>query len=164
MPARAHFVCTFEGCGKRHEAKGLCSGHYIQQRGGRPLTPLQEPRPRHGHSKDPLFTRWCSIKDRTSNPASSDYHNYGGRGIRLHAPWAASFAAFRDGINSTIGPRPGTGREYHLDRADNSGHYEPGNLRWSTPAENCRNKRTVRTMQREIDALRAELEAYRAGA
>lgn len=36
-------ICSFEGCEKPHEAKGLCSGHYQQVRKGNPLRPLQKP-------------------------------------------------------------------------------------------------------------------------
>jgi len=28
MNARTHFVCTVDGCGKPHDAKGLCRSHY----------------------------------------------------------------------------------------------------------------------------------------
>ena len=54
------------------------------------------------------------------------------------ATWRNSFAAFlRD-----VGFHPGA--RYSLDRIDNSGHYEPGNVRWATPYEQARNKRTVK--------------------
>lgn len=35
-------LCSFEGCTKTYEAKGLCISHYSQQRRGRPLTPIGE--------------------------------------------------------------------------------------------------------------------------
>jgi len=34
-------VCTFDGCDAPHSARGLCSGHWAQQRAGRELKPLQ---------------------------------------------------------------------------------------------------------------------------
>lgn len=37
-----------------------------------------------------------------------------------------------------LGPRPDG---MTLDRIDPNGHYEPGNVRWATIAEQCRNKR-----------------------
>lgn len=36
--------CTFEGCGKPNMAKGLCMGHYAQQRRGTVLHPITDPR------------------------------------------------------------------------------------------------------------------------
>lgn len=33
-------LCTFEGCGRPHIAKGYCWGHYKQLRSGKPLAPL----------------------------------------------------------------------------------------------------------------------------
>lgn len=35
-------------------------------------------------------------------------------------------------------------RSLHLDRIDNNGHYEPGNLRWATPRENNMNRRNTK--------------------
>lgn len=37
--------CSLEGCGRPVMARGLCAGHYTQQRRNRPLSPLQKRRP-----------------------------------------------------------------------------------------------------------------------
>ena len=34
-------ICSFPGCGRPHNAKGLCSPHGTMQRAGQPLRPLQ---------------------------------------------------------------------------------------------------------------------------
>ncbi len=35
-------TCRFKGCGRPDVARGLCAGHYQQQRRGAALTPLRE--------------------------------------------------------------------------------------------------------------------------
>lgn len=35
-------LCDFEGCSRKHYARGWCSGHYQQRAAGRPLAPLAE--------------------------------------------------------------------------------------------------------------------------
>jgi hypothetical protein len=41
-------TCTYEGCYKRHEAKGLCKYHYEQRRRGSELTDLADLRLKQG--------------------------------------------------------------------------------------------------------------------
>ncbi|MBL6458831.1 hypothetical protein JMJ55_26215 [Belnapia sp. T6] len=89
--------------------------------------------------RDPLYDTCAGIKARCLNPRSSNYAAYGGRGIRLHEPWAQSPPAFLEGLKAEIGPRPSP--NHSIDRIDNDGHYEPGNLRWATSSEQLLNRR-----------------------
>lgn len=37
-------TCRFDGCGRKVVVRGLCRGHYSQERAGRPLRPIQQPK------------------------------------------------------------------------------------------------------------------------
>lgn len=83
----------------------------------------------------PEYVLWVQIKQRTGNSNDRSFPSYGGRGIRMHPPWAKSYEEFFAYIGRRPSPR------HSLDRKDNDGHYEPGNVRWATPVEQSRNKR-----------------------
>lgn len=70
---------------------------------------------------------------------ASNFKNYGGRGIKIHGPWCDDYPAFRDYVLTTIGDHPGDG--FSLDRIDNNGHYEPGNIRWADRKTQMANRR-----------------------
>lgn len=73
-----------------------------------------------------------NIRYRCNNPKQTYYENYGGRGIKclIKSP---------DEIVSAIGKWPGKG--YSIDRINNDGHYEIGNIRWATPKQQANNRR-----------------------
>ena len=73
---------------------------------------------------------------RCCNPAHSDYHDYGGRGIIVCKPWR-KFAKFY----SDMGLRPDG---LTLDRANTNGNYSLSNCRWATSQQQANNKRTNR--------------------
>lgn len=89
------------------------------------MTPDQRARKLY---KTPEYIIWQNIKARCFNSSSPHYHNYGGRGITMYQPWIAKPLLFYIYLNSTIGLKP---QDKSLDRIDNSGNYEPGNLRWA---------------------------------
>lgn len=79
-----------------------------------------------------MYNAWRTMRARCSNPTHENYRYYGGRGVRVCARWE-SFENFL----ADMGERP-EGKE--IDRINNNGHYEPGNCRWVTHAENVRNR------------------------
>jgi hypothetical protein len=92
----------------------------------------------HGQSgRTSEYLAWASMKNRCLNPNNKDYPYYGGRGIMIYEPWIDSFEAFY----AYIGPKPS--RNHSLDRWPNNdtGHYEPGNIRWATRKEQSNNTR-----------------------
>lgn len=80
---------------------------------------------------------------RCTDSANDSYARYGGRGIAVCDEWRHDFQAFHDYVTQL--PNYGE-KDYTLDRIDNNGNYEPGNVRWATPTQQNRNTRTNRTI------------------
>ncbi len=79
------------------------------------------------------YRTWAGMKTRCLNRRSSQWENYGGRGIKVCKRWRESFANFM----KDMGPRPSS--NHSLDRVNNNGNYIKHNCRWATQAEQSRN-------------------------
>ena len=71
---------------------------------------------------------WRAMKTRCYCKKYHSYNRYGGRGIKVCDEWLNDCQAFLD----YIGNKPEPKSKYSLDRIDNNGNYEPGNVKWST--------------------------------
>jgi hypothetical protein len=98
---------------------------------------LRERNRTHGHAarggKHPLYGTWQNMRNRCENPNVGEWKNYGGRGIAVCERWH-KFENFL----ADVGERP---NGMTLDRIDNDGDYEPGNVKWSSRPEQMRNRR-----------------------
>lgn len=92
---------------------------------------------RHGFSRWPEYHIWREMKERCFNEKHPAFHCYGGRGITVDSSWVSDFAAFI----SDVGRRPEGG--YSIERINNDGNYEPGNVAWIPRSLQGRNKRGV---------------------
>lgn len=92
----------------------------------------------HGHTKGgkatPEFIAWCDMRRRCEDPTREGYENYGGRGIVVCERWR-DFEAFI----ADVGLRPDP--TLSLDRIDNDGNYQPGNVRWTDRSTQNSNQR-----------------------
>lgn len=104
------------GCdSKRYEIKH-------EKRGSRPESKVN----------NPTYRAYKAAKNRCTNPNNAAYKWYGGRGIEFR------FNSFNELVED-IGERPDA--SLSLDRINNDGHYEKGNIRWATREQQIKNKR-----------------------
>jgi hypothetical protein len=108
----------------------------------------------HGMSGHPYYHCWVAMMYRCYNPKAQNYANYGGRGIGVYESWHDA-GVFLTWLDANLGPRPAG---FSLDREDNNGNYEPGNVRWADKNTQLKNKRTVASLQAQIDDLKRQLE------
>ena len=90
----------------------------------------------HGLSGHDRYAAWGQMVSRCENPSNEQYKDYGGRGIKVCPEWH-DVATFIADIERLIGPRPDG---MTLDRIDNNGNYEQGNVRWADSWQQAHNK------------------------
>jgi len=107
----------------------------------------------HGHRHHELYQTWVGIRQRCNNPKNPNFRGYGGRGIKVSPRWE-DLATFIQDVEAEIGPRP---EGMSLDRKDNDGNYEPGNVQWTTPTGQLLNRRSVHVLTERIIELEARV-------
>lgn len=124
-------------CGNFHEASrdSLMSGS-TKSCGCLQRNPVHQSRLTHGASRKGRVTAeyrtFTAAKRRCNRPTASNYQRYGGRGIRF------LFESFEQ-FYAELGPKPTP--KHSINRIDNDGNYEPGNVEWATPSQQRRNQR-----------------------
>jgi hypothetical protein len=93
----------------------------------------------HGMTGTRIHTIWNGMRERCKNKKANNYHNYGGRGIKVCDRWL-DFSNFYEDMGN-----PPDGMS--LDRKDNNGNYEPLNCRWATRKEQNNNTSVNRFLE-----------------
>lgn len=92
------------------------------------------------NKRHPEARALLNARARCVNPKDHAYNGYGARGIR--------FDLTLDSLLLDIGLRPSN--HFSLDRIDNDGNYEVGNIRWATRSQQQRNRRKPRSYKRTL--------------
>jgi hypothetical protein len=111
-----------------------------------------------------LCNRISACLNRCHNPNDKGYPNYGGRGIRVWEPWRNGREGRRAFLAYLVTLPAWDVPAMELDRIDVDKGYEPGNLRFISKADNCRNKRSVRQLQERVQEFERRLRHCSCGA
>lgn len=95
---------------------------------------------KHGGSKERLYGVWQNMISRCYKPNNSHFSRYGGRGIKICDEWRNDYAAFRKWAMANGYDPDAPFGECTIDRINNDAGYSPDNCRWTTLAEQMKNK------------------------
>jgi hypothetical protein len=105
-----------------------------------------------GGRSTPEYRAYTDARNRCTNPKAKGYERYGGRGIKFlfinFEQWFADLGLRPEGTY------PSGYAMYSVDRRNNEGHYEPGNVKWSTTSEQSNNRRLT---QRHTEETKSRL-------
>jgi hypothetical protein len=134
-------------CGTTRDVEGatLRSGR-SQSCGCYKLQALLSRKVTHGMTRTRFYTIWQNMVRRCTNPNSTHYAHYGGRGIKVDTRWY-DFINFRDDLLDKYEKHVKEFGESKttLDRIEVNGNYEPQNVRFATRAEQAQNRRVWAT-------------------
>lgn len=120
-------------CGKEFETRqSRVNAGFASSCGCKRKLAVSKALTKHGWSQTQEFRAYYGAKRRCTIETIHNYDRYGGRGIKF------KFSSFQEFINH-IGPK--CDPSLSLDRINNDGHYEIGNVRWATKKEQMNNRR-----------------------
>lgn len=93
---------------------------------------------KHGMSSSRIYFIHNSMNERCFNPNSSEYYNYGYRGISVCDAWKGRIG-FENFLKWSM--KNGYSDDLSIDRINVNGNYEPSNCRWVTQKEQMNNTR-----------------------
>jgi len=98
---------------------------------------------KHGLSGTPEYAAYLGMIRRCYNKTSPEYKHYGGRGIQVAPEWLVPTEGLKKFIQY-MGKRPSV--NHSLDRVNNDGNYESGNVRWVERDVQLKNRRKIKML------------------
>lgn len=95
----------------------------------------------HGYSKNSMYHRYRAMIRRCYDPLHKEFHNYGGRGIKVCDRWLKSVENYME----DMGEAPFYMAS--IDRIDNDGDYFKENCHWATKKEQTINRRVTKIIE-----------------
>lgn len=102
---------------------------------------------KHGEShnnRTRLYTIWCGMRQRCTNPNREAYKLYGGKGVTICKEWQ-DYQNFKEWAIAS-----GYSDDLSIDRIDPSKGYSSDNCRWITPSENTARANKNHTTRKAI--------------
>lgn len=112
---------------------------------------LRELRTKHSKTDTRIYTIWCSMKQRVTDPNSVSFIRYGGRGIKISDDWIKNFEKFYEDMNESYEEHVKKHGEKNttLERIDSNGNYTKENCTWATYQEQSNNTRNLKPFRAE---------------
>lgn len=126
------FACNVMGC--KTQSCGCLHAEVMQELS---ITHGETRGKTKGRPYSSEYQAWSGMSKRCYNPKTKAYPYYGGRGITVCDRWRSNFSCFL----ADVGRKPTPA--HTLDRINNDGNYEPGNVRWATRQVQRMNQRRM---------------------